>query len=399
MPTDAITPGLGGTVPLTQNRRFQDQLVVVQNDNSAWGIRLTTLLQSAGWIRTGVLFATAHVAAPFGWGYTSFQRLACLAGGRAYEFYNPLIEPPPSGLYDGKYPVVPVPVGPSSEASGENLAAAIGGGLSGELLIDGTLEVTATAPGFAGNNIPVIGQGSISYSDSYTAGGGEIWESASQMDLTGAGNQAKLQVQVVTSAEGGRGNPVVTAKIDGAGAVEFLPRDGNWWAAASDLMLVLISTDPFTAGDIFVWNNFFWACLPVVPTPATALADDPAGSVDVNTAGFIAQPNNSATSPALGTSPIMQCTTMLNGIVAVSQPQGQLTWSILGYHSRILGLIQPALVMLNAGAEARIVGYVPNAFLSSEYAPLLSQAFEEGRKYRVISSQTDPAGALYLAVT
>ena len=77
----------------------------------------------------------ATLAGPFGFGYTSFARLACAifppswAGGTpvAYEYYDPTFETPPHGYVNVLgVPCLIVPV-PNSGDAEENLAAAIGG--------------------------------------------------------------------------------------------------------------------------------------------------------------------------------------------------------------------------------------------------------------------------------
>lgn len=378
---------LNGIVLSAQHRAF-NEFSTVAGSESAGVDRVRDTLIKAGWTYLSDVKATCTLFAPFGWGYTGFQANVVTISGTHFVFYDPRFDDTPSG--PNVYPVDNA--SGSSPGAQANLASAISSvGFSVSIVDEFSLLMTSTLEGTHGNDIPVQAQGSISVAPAATSGGGWVLESLSQFIEYGIGNSYKLRLTVRNGAPSG--TTQILAEVIGKASVPYFMGQGTWKLYANEFTAYFREIAFHETFDIYGNNNFIWASLLLVP--------DIFPSVDC---GFIAQGNGFPTSLGQGNA-FNIVVTVANNVVFSTQ-QGQGGWSINIYHNEtetILdvvrrGLLQPALVSMPCEAgEARILGCIPDAFMTSEVVTLEQQVFMGNVYYRSIEASATPTtGTLFL---
>lgn len=358
-----------------------------------------TLLK-AGWIWTGNVQASVTLAAPFGWGFTSFQRDVTNIGdgtrGIAFFFYDPRVEDPPTGWLGGitgGYLIQAVPAATSSAVSELNLVNAINlsaAGVVATIQDANTILLTAKPIGTQGNGIQVQGNGSISVGGT-TTGGGWVLQSRSQTSVEFFGNQADIQLTVQTGAAG-NGNVQLVLVINGT--TTTFPLGSYQWRLIADTYQACFMGIEFLGGeDIYSANNYLWC--------ATPMCDSADGSAHVSNAAFIGSGTGFSSSLGDGNAH-NNVQSWVNGTY-LNGGQGT-AWAMAMLHSEAgvitdlsdQVLIQKARVALKASAGLRFVGYVGNAFVSSAPATVGEQIAQLSAYFRCVASQNNPPGSVWL---
>jgi len=368
-------------------------------NNAAADLVRNTLL-AAGWTLSRNIQAVGYINAPFGWGFTAVYNTVVTiiiptSSGPAiyhYVFYDPTTQAAPTGL-----DVVPVIVGATSAASQANLLAHIsagfgaGGALTAVASGPNQITITSKLVGTLGNAIQLIGNGSNSTGVNPSDGGWEL-QSRTQHGVFGLGNTAQI---LITATTGVASNRLALSATIGGVTIGFNPEAGGWSLIADDFQCCFFSLMPFHAGDIYVFNSFLWASTLYIPP-----------NIPLSFAGFIMQANSVSTSiPSLG-APNGNAVDSFVGGYHTSGSVGQQGWSIGMYHSESgmvadptgTAILQTPHVFLPCGynGESRICGQLFDALASSGPNTYAEQFTIANYNYRVIATQTDPPGSLFL---
>ena len=261
-----------------------------------------------------------------------------------------------------------------------------------------TILWTSPIAGTSGDGVVIEGQpsGSISYG-STSSGGGWILESQEQLL-----NLARITLTARTGTPTDDGGLHLTFSVNGD-AIEYYARRGKWTVTAGDFQALFYNLDGY-APDVYIYNSFAWASAPVI---------DGSQETTINFAAFVAQPGNMAdTARTLGdpggnAMPVDTWTGHGGSITHVSTTYGQRGWSVVMDHSGGAAITDPvgnavfdlALVALPepVSGESRIVGYLPDSFVSTQPVGFAQMMDQDLYKWRALAVQSGPPGAIWMA--
>jgi hypothetical protein len=408
------------TPPLRAYQSFKNYL---DTDNSDGCDIIRAMLLDAGWKQTGTTQATAAIGFPLGFpsappGSTSpwvlpTERLAAFvapfnAPGVKYVWYGPG-EPNPTG-FDGVNFTAGVFIGGSPNASAGNLALKMDAGLwittiVSDLAGNATgINFIARLPGTGGNNYFFDGNGGNSLGSGFSVGGGWIMESQCQQDNEPAStNTTKTRI---TAKTWGPNRLNLIAEVDGVDPFGWILKRGEWQGVATNYTVFLFEKTPFGAGDVYIFDTWLYAGSLYIPPELTVVK-----------VGMILRFGGTQNTVGLGTvfadvNTGVDGKKMLNG----GWGAGQFSFCFWHYEADTLehltqrmgkSIMAPVLVMmpttqptnhLGVSDEARVVGYLWDAFLVTEYHAPGTLIVEENQPYRATFAQLGaPVATVFLS--
>lgn len=389
------------------------------------------ILLDAGWEQTGSVQATASLSFPLGFpvarglgggGLGPSNRVAAFYGVPngfeiTFQFFDLSVgdNDPTSTDLVHKTKTIGVPIG-SAAQSAERLAEAMSAGIwitsivTDMILGPVGIDFVAAVLGTAGNNFDFEGTGSFSTGSGLSKGGGWVMRSSSQQQRDIDAGASPVSVNTTrTSLIIANGAPAqnglqIHVEVDGLSAIDYYTQQSSKWMLWANPFMARFESDaPFHAGDVFVFNSFLWC-------GSIALASE----VPLDPVGFIW--SGSGVPGTLGQGSAFAVADTVAASKTHTGGFSQNECSIAFYHYQSPGggvpiqtrmgksLLMPALVMMVCSPpegmlpdEARICGYMWDAFLETAHIPPGTIIVQEGQPYRAVMTQNDnTVGTMWL---